>query len=425
MSVIIKLLTVYVPVQFLNLQTETVYFMLPFISLVTIILSVILIITKWRVNKNTIFLSVAILLYSIFAFLHHIILFEKNPFWIAVFFNHLSPLNLLIGPCIFFYVRGTLKDKQSFGISDFPHLIPAFLFFVGIIPWIVKPFGEKLEVAHMLVANPNTLLPIKGNWVFTPESAYIIRTILPIMYVVECFRILLKFSPKKAQLRHIPIKQYELAYRWILMLLIAFLISMISYFILSVSFIFFDLTDIISKQKGLILFTEFSFLFINFLLLFNPQVLDGMPRFKPINFTENQNRFSSLSKNIDLEADSNEEPFDELAIRIQHYLTESKPYTNPDFSVQDLSNALNVPLNHISYCLNNILKTKFTTIRMKCRINYAKELILQGMYNEFTIEALALKSGFTTRSNFYSAFKQETGITPTEFIKTIIPEKES
>jgi hypothetical protein len=132
------------------------------------------------------------------------------------------------------------------------------------------------------------------------------------------------------------------------MLLIAFLISMISYFILSVSFIFFDLTDIISKQKGLILFTEFSFLFINFLLLFNPQVLDGMPRFKPINFTENQNRFSSLSKNIDLEADSNEEPFDELAIRIQHYLTESKPYTNPDFSVQDLSNALNVPLNPVS-----------------------------------------------------------------------------
>ena len=45
-------------------------------------------------------------------------------------------------------------------------------------------------------------------------------------------------------------------------------------------------------------------------------------------------------KSIDLEAYSNEEPFDELAIRIQHYLTESKPYTNPDFSVQDLSNAL-------------------------------------------------------------------------------------
>ena len=95
MSDIIKLLAVYAQVQFLNLLTETVYFMLAFISLVTIILSVILIVTKWRVNKNTIFLSLAILLYSIFAFLHHVILFGKNPFWIAVFFNHLSPLNLL------------------------------------------------------------------------------------------------------------------------------------------------------------------------------------------------------------------------------------------------------------------------------------------------------------------------------------------
>jgi AraC-like DNA-binding protein len=397
--------------------------MLPFISLLTIILSVILIITKGRVNKNTIFLSAAILLYSIFAFVHHVILFGKNPFWIAVFFNHLSPLNLLIGPCIFFYVRGTLNDRQSFSFRNFLHLIPAFLFFVGIIPWIFKPFGEKLEVANMLIANPNTLLPIKGNWVFTPESAYIIRTILPILYVCECLKLLSRFSPKKAQLRHIPMKQYKLVHRWILMLLIAFLISMISYFILSVSFILIDLREILSNQEGLIFFTECSSLFINFLLLFNPQVLDGMPRFKPNHFTENQNRVSSLSKNIDLEADSNEEPFVELAIRIQHYLTESKPYTNPDFSVQDLSNALNVPLNHISYCLHNILKTKFTTIRMKCRIDYAKELIIQGMNNEFTIEALALKSGFTTRSNFYSAFKQETGITPTEFIKTIEPEK--
>jgi len=399
--------------------------MLPFISLVTIILSVILIITKWRVNKNTIFLSSAILLYSIFAFVHHVILFGKNPFWIAVFFNHLSPLNLLIGPCIFFYVRGTLNDRQSFSFRDFLHLIPAFLFFVGIIPWIFKPFGEKLEVANMLIANPNTLLPIKGNWVFTPESAYIIRTILPIINVFECFRILLRFSPKKAQIRHIPMMQYKLVYRWILILLIAFLISMISYFILSISFIFIDLRDILSKQEGLILFTEISFLFINFLILFYPQVLDGMPRFKTVHFTENENRVGNLSKNNNSEANSIEEPFDELAIRIQHYLTESKPYTNPDFSVQDLSKALNVPSNHISYCLHNILKTKFTAIRMKCRIDYAKELIIQGMNNEFTIEALALKSGFTTRSNFYSAFKQETGITPTEFIRTIVPEKES
>lgn len=399
--------------------------MLPFISLVTIILSVILIITKWRVNKNTIFLSSAILLYSIFAFVHHVILFGKNPFWIAMFFNHLSPLNLLIGPCIFFYVRGILNDRQSFSFRDFLHLIPAFLFFVGIIPWIFKPFGEKLEVANMLIANPNTLLPIKGNWVFTPESAYIIRTILPIIYVYECFRILLSFSPKKAQIRHIPMMQYKLVYRWILILLIAFLISMISYFILSISFIFIDLRDILSKQEGLILFTEISFLFINFLILFYPQVLDGMPRFKTIHFTENENRVGNLSKNINSEANSIEEPFDELAIRIQHYLTESKPYTNPDFSVQDLSKALNVPSNHISYCLHNILKTKFTAIRMKCRIDYAKELIIQGMNNEFTIEALALKSGFTTRSNFYSAFKQETGITPTEFIRTIVPEKEA
>jgi AraC-like DNA-binding protein len=397
--------------------------MLPFISLLTIILSVILIITKGSVNKNTIFLSLAVLLYAIFEMAHEVILFGGNPFWIAVVFNHLSPLNLLIGPCIYFYIRGTLNDRQTVSFRDFFHLIPAFLFFVGIIPWIFKPFGEKLEVANMLIANPNTLLPVKGNWVFTPESAYIIRTILPILYVCECLKMLSRFSPKKAQLRQIPMKQYKLAYRWILMLLIAFLISMISYSILSISFIVNDLTNTLSKLHGFILFTKFSFLFINFLLLFNPQVLYGMPRFKPIHFNENKNRGSNLSKNIDLEANSIEEPFNELAIRIQHYLIERKPYTNPDFSVQDLSIALNVPVNHISYCFHNILKTKFTTIRMKCRIDYAKELIIQGMSNEFTIDALALKSGFTTRSNFYSAFKQETGITPTEFIKTIEPEK--
>ena len=160
-------------------------------------------------------------------------------------------------------------------------------------------------------------------------------------------------------------------------------------------------------------------------LIFFPQVLYGMPQYRqvdefpeiktPVNQLEQVNNNESTS--IDVLTSKNDEPFIKLAERIQHHVKINKPFANPEFSIEHLASELQVPLNHISYCLNKVMHTKFTAYRMKLRIEYAKELLKAGKNNEFTIEGIAQQSGFSTRSNSYNAFKIETGFTPTDFLK--------
>jgi len=40
----------------------------------------------------------------------------------------------------------------------------------------------------------------------------------------------------------------------------------------------------------------------------------------------------------------------------------------------------------------------------------------KGLASELSIDGIGRESGFASRSNFYSAFKAETGFTPNEFL---------
>lgn len=56
---------------------------------------------------------------------------------------------------------------------------------------------------------------------------------------------------------------------------------------------------------------------------------------------------------------------------------------------------------------------------MQLRVDHAKQLLKEGKTDDLTIQGIAQKSGFSTRSSFYNAFKTVTGITPTEYLKNM------
>jgi AraC-like DNA-binding protein len=68
------------------------------------------------------------------------------------------------------------------------------------------------------------------------------------------------------------------------------------------------------------------------------------------------------------------------------------------------------------YCFNNILKIKFTDLRTNLRIDYAKEILINGEAEKLSMDGISNKAGFSSRSTFYTAFKSVTGSTPKEFI---------
>ena len=77
---------------------------------------------------------------------------------------------------------------------------------------------------------------------------------------------------------------------------------------------------------------------------------------------------------------------------------------------------MHVPQNHVSYCVNTLMQTKFSTLKSDLRIQYATELFSGKLKESYTIEGIAQQAGFKTRASFYGVFKEKTGMTPTEFI---------
>jgi AraC-like DNA-binding protein len=103
--------------------------------------------------------------------------------------------------------------------------------------------------------------------------------------------------------------------------------------------------------------------------------------------------------------------------RIVAYIETEKPYVKVSFSLHDLSHALNIPRIRVTNCFNKDLNTSFPAYRNKLRVAHAISLLRAGAHLTISIEGIAERSGFKSKSIFYSAFKEEYNMTPTEWMK--------
>jgi AraC-like DNA-binding protein len=111
--------------------------------------------------------------------------------------------------------------------------------------------------------------------------------------------------------------------------------------------------------------------------------------------------------------------------RILAYLETKKPYVQLNFSLHDLSQALNIPHSRVTTCFNKELNTSFPSYRNKLRVAHAISLLHEGTHLTTSIEGIAERSGFKSKSIFYAAFKEEYGMTPTDWMKkNLLVEKE-
>jgi len=93
-----------------------------------------------------------------------------------------------------------------------------------------------------------------------------------------------------------------------------------------------------------------------------------------------------------------------------------KPYLQHNFSINHLSNLINIPLHHLSYYFREVRKMTFTDMKNEYRVQHAVEMIENGKLNYFTLETIGIQSGFETRNTFRTSFKKSYGITPSEYV---------
>ena len=380
------------------------YHMLLYLAVLIILLSAILIIYNWNENKNSLYLGAFLFLIAIYALSHYFTTVTQDPFWLAVFYGNFAPFNLLTGPILYFYIRGNIRDTYSLKRSDVWHLIPFLISFAGLFSYIFSPFAEKLALAHRFVNDISLvpryeidkLVPIRVN--------FVLRPLVLMVYTGYSILILYRFRLKsESQLRH-----FAVTFRWLFSFLTLTLISAVTYLYFSYGFVTEEPMLSLQKLSWATGMMGLTLLATGLFLLIFPQILYGFPI--------EQKMEGPVTKTIKTPVDFVlVVQFHELGERIQAYFESDKPYLNPEFSLLDLAQNLQVPQHHISYCFRFVFNQGFPSMKSFYRIAHAKKLIEDPANDFLSFEGIGLESGFSTRSRFYAAFQEVEGCSPGEY----------
>lgn len=100
-------------------------------------------------------------------------------------------------------------------------------------------------------------------------------------------------------------------------------------------------------------------------------------------------------------------------------MQEKKPYLNGELTAGELSKLLGISVNHLSQVLNKEQKQNFFDFVNSYRI---KDILLKmedPSNSHLTLLAIALDSGFNSKTSFNTIFKKATSQTPSQYYKSL------
>ncbi len=299
-----------------------------------------------------------------------------------------TPLKFIYPPLFYLYVRA-LTCKRFRLTRNLLHFVPALICAIYLMPFFLSDSASKKDYIVSSFAHP-------------PNTDYVISSLVlvqEVIYVVLLLRLLRQHSRQVKQ-SFSTVEKINLA--WIRNLLIA----MVGVTVLYVYFEFQEFGTNADYLVGLSL-TVFIFL-VGYLGLRQPQVFT----------TPENSRAAPKYQKSGLTPEKAKEFLDELT----HLMTTEKPYLNDDLTLQELATRLAISPNHLSQLLNEHVNQTFFDFVNAYRVEEARRLLQDAESEHLTVLAIAYDAGFTSKSSFNAAFKKFTGLTPSQFKKTVPPQ---
>jgi AraC-like DNA-binding protein len=198
---------------------------------------------------------------------------------------------------------------------------------------------------------------------------------------------------------------------WLISVLTLFLVFFVIDF--AMSFI----SRVLGFEIGRFSFLSLNLTIFTFIMIFfgiNQSVIYKTPRVakdEPENPENHEARYSRSSLN--------EKQMEELTNAVFQYLKNKKPYLNPDYSLQMMAEDLNISRHKLSEAINNGQKKNFYKLINEFRVEEVKEMLANSAFSHYSVLGIGLECGFNSKTSFNRIFKEETGLTPTEYKRTI------
>lgn len=245
---------------------------------------------------------------------------------------------------------------------------------------------------------------------FTSDMQFAANTLATILYIffaaLGCFLIqnlhyirvsLIALRHHQQQIENIFSYSDKIQLNWIKIHLLGYVLFFISLVI----------TNSISGALTTHLYSIVVFVYINFIGIQSlTQVVIYQDEEPPIRLEETK---PSLSvKQL--------ETLKELKQHVMTLIEKEQIYLDADLTSTKLAKRLHTNTNYVSILINSEFGINFANFINGYRVAHAKKLLVDPDYTHYTIETIALKSGFKSKSAFNSAFKKFTKQTPSEFL---------
>jgi AraC-like DNA-binding protein len=104
---------------------------------------------------------------------------------------------------------------------------------------------------------------------------------------------------------------------------------------------------------------------------------------------------------------------------VEDILFENKSYLKQGFSLKDFSKETGINLPTLSALINKEYGMNFNDFINQQRVEYFKYLLSLPKFMQWTLEATAMKAGFSSRTTFIRAFTKFEECSPSDYLKAV------
>lgn len=372
-------------------------------------------------------LGIALLISSWFMFIFIVI--ESNLLYDYPWMFRIGmPFYYLIPPFIYLYVYGVSTDRSILKKVNLLHLIP---FFLGLIDFSKYMFGSDLahKTAEIYQMKKDSLIIFDIGEGFVPSIFhYYGRVVQSIIYLFFQWRlIVLNFSGKGD----------KRIFKWVLFLTFSETIMYGGNGVFTTGVFYRRAIEqpswLVNAYHPVCYLMLFAFFSAVVYLLFNPGWLHGL-KFNAItsqhverNLAETSNdtkqekvtTVGSLLKEVEILKESG------FHFILNDHLIDNKTYLRKRLTIKDVALEHKISHHLLSAFINQAYHCNFNEFINGYRIDHILDNIQNNPgWRQFSLEGLASESGFSSRSTFYLAFKNKTGLSPASYIANFEKQRE-
>lgn len=328
----------------------------------------------------------------------------------------LWPKEFLYGALLYFYVREmTLPGRFALRGLQWLHLLPMFLHVLAT--WPILLFSSERQIAIL----DHTETELWPDWVFAfllgDFETYTAMFQLSI-YFWLCWKLL---KHHRSHVENTFSYTDQVSLDWLRLLVTGIFVVYVIWIVEELLGGLLGMAGILRIALGVsmvALIYGMGYLGLRQPLIFNrgsemPEVRQDVGEMQTEGVQEDKYKNSPLTPDLSKA----------LLVEVRGTMSEGLAFLDSKLSLPDLADRLGVSVNYLSQTINEQAGQNFFDFVNSYRVDLAKKLLVES--GKMNVLAIAMDSGFNSKSAFYNAFKKQTGMTPSEFRRQAIQDQQA